>query len=106
MATVTPRVRPFDLGEAHRRVRSPLARLGGYIRLYVALESVALLCSFLAVWFWFTLVLDYGCFQVFGWGWGQIFPAPRCVRALALGTIFGGVVTVLHFPTLMPALTR
>src|SRR6266851_8860572 len=104
MATVTTRVRPFDLGEAHRRGRSPLARLGGYIRLYVALESVALLCTFLAVWFWFTLVMDYGIFKVFGVDWVQDFP--RWARAMALGTFFTGVVAMLQFPTLVPALAR
>jgi hypothetical protein len=104
MATVTAQVRPFDLGEAHRRVRSPLARLSGYIRLYVALEGVALFCTFLAVWFWLTLVMDYGLFKLFGWDWAQSFS--RWARGMALGTFFALVVAVLQFPTLVPAVAR
>lgn len=104
MATVTTRIRPFDLGEAHRRVRSPLERLRGFIRLYVAMEGMALLCTFLAVWFWFTLVMDYGIFKVFGLDWVQEFP--RWARAMALGTFFACVVAVLQFPTLLPSLGR
>ena len=56
-------------------MRSPLERLRGFIRLYVALEGAALLCAFLAVWFWFTLVMDYGFFKVFGLDWVQEFQA-------------------------------
>src|SRR5262249_54760239 len=97
MATITTRIRPFDLGEAHRRVRSPLERLRGYIRLYVALEGVALFCTFLAVWFWFTLVMDYGFFKLFGYDWVQEFD--RWVRAMVLGAFFAGVVAAVHYPT-------
>src|SRR6516162_241554 len=104
MATITTPVRPFDLGEAHRRVRSPLARLSGYIRLYVALEGAALFCAFFAVWFWFTLVMDYGLFKLFGWDWVQ--SAPRLVRGAVLGAFFAVVVAVLQFPTLLPAVAR
>src|SRR5262249_10185099 len=104
MATVSTRVRPFDLGEAHRRVRHPLERLRGYIRAYVALEGLALLCTFLAVWVWVSLVMDYGFFKVFGVDWVQ--ESPRLIRALALGTFFASVVALLQFPTLLPAVAR
>jgi hypothetical protein len=104
MATITTRTRPFDLREAHRRVRHPLDRLAGYIRLYVALEGVALLFTFLAVWFWFSLVMDYGFFKVFGLDWVQ--ESPRWARAMALGTFFALVVALLQFPTLLPAVGR
>jgi hypothetical protein len=106
MATITTRAAPFDLGEAHRRVRSPLARLSGYIRTYVALEGAALFCAFFAVWFWFTLVMDYGLFKLFGWDWVQSFSGLRWPRAITLGAFFALVVAVLQFPTLLPAVAR
>jgi hypothetical protein len=104
MATVTTRIRPFDLGEAHRRVRHPLERLRGYIRLYVALEGLALFCTFFAVWYWFSLMMDYGFFKVFGLDWVQ--ESPRWARGLALGAFFSATVTLVQFPTLIPSLGR
>ena len=63
-----------------------------------------MLCTFLAVWFWVSLVMDYGFFKVFGLDWVQ--EAPRLVRALVLGIFFAGIVALLQFPTLLPALAR
>lgn len=64
MATVTPPRRSYDLTESHRRVRDPLQKLRSYIRLYVALECLALLGLFLAGWFWIGLILDFGVFKL------------------------------------------
>src|SRR5437588_162512 len=64
MATISPPPQRPSLAEAHRRVHHPLQRLRWYIRAYVALECVALVLFFLAVWFWAGLLLDYGVFKL------------------------------------------
>jgi hypothetical protein len=102
MATVTTRSRPWSLTESHRRVRSPLHRLRGYIRAYVAAEGLATLGLFLALWYWFALLMDYGVFKVFTHDWVQAVSKPW--RALALGTFFVGVAALVRLPTLMRTL--
>src|SRR5437868_5393653 len=74
MATVTNPSRSRNLAEAHTRVRSPLARLRGYIRTYVSLEGAAILLLYLALWFWVGLLLDYGSFKAFTVDWVQDLP--------------------------------
>jgi hypothetical protein len=69
MATVETPSRPRNLAEAHRRVRSPLERLRGYIRTYVSLEGAVVLGVYLALWFWIGLLLDYGLFRLTSISW-------------------------------------
>jgi hypothetical protein len=74
MATAATPTRSRNLAEAHTRVRSPLARLRGYIRTYVSLEGAAVLLVYLALWFWIGLLLDYGSFKAFTVDWVQDLP--------------------------------
>ena len=66
--------RSRNLAEAHARVRSPLARLRGYIRSYVGIEGGLLLVLLTALWFWIGLSLDYGFFKLFAidWVWPRL----------------------------------
>jgi hypothetical protein len=98
MATVTTRPRSWNLTESHRRVRSPLHRLCGYIRAYVAAEGLATLGLFLALWYWIGLVMDYGVFKVFTHDWVQA--VPQFVRALAMGIFFVGVAALIRLSLL------
>src|SRR5579872_6508398 len=74
MATISEPVRSQNLAEAHQRVRSPLERLRGYIRTYVALEGVTVCVLYLALWFWIGLLLDYGSFKSINFDWVQDLP--------------------------------
>src|ERR1700676_5682094 len=93
MATLTPPTRPRSLHEAHRRVRSPLARLRGYIRTYVGLEGALLLVLLLALWFWIGLALDFGFFKLFGIDWVQEWP--WAVRLVLLILVAGAILTAV-----------
>ncbi|MFL5241154.1 MAG: hypothetical protein ACJ8FY_03520 [Gemmataceae bacterium] len=74
MATVTDPKRPLTLEESHGRVHSPLERLRGAIRTYIGLEGLITLFTFLGMWFWIGLVLDYGFFKAFTLDWVQLLP--------------------------------
>jgi hypothetical protein len=75
MATVAPHTPPTrNLEDAHRRLRSPLARLRGYIRTYVGLEGVGVLLLFLILWFWLGIFLDFGFFKLTAVDWVQVMP--------------------------------
>src|SRR5689334_7182345 len=87
MATVLSPKRSQELVESQRRVRHPLQRIRGTIRTYVGLEGAALLLLFLALWFWFTFILDFGVFRAFGWDWVQEVPY-TWIRAVSIGTLF------------------
>jgi len=94
MATITPPpARARHLSDYQRRVRSPLARLRGYIRLYVGLEGALLFVLCLALWFWFGLALDYGFFRLFGIDWVQEWP--WAVRLVLLVLVSAGVLTLV-----------
>ena len=93
MATIPPPTRPRNLDESHQRVRSPLARLRGYIRAYVGLEGALLLVLCLALWFWIGLALDYGFFKLFGIDWVQEWP--WAARLVLLVVVAGGVLTAV-----------
>src|SRR5271167_3056989 len=94
MATLTPPpARSHSLHEAHRRVRSPLARLRGYIRTYVGLEGALLLVLLLALWFWIGLTLDFGFFKLFGIDWVQEWP--WAVRLILLVAVAGALLTAV-----------
>ena len=92
MATVTP---PPLAGrvEPDRRVAHPLQRLRSSIRLYVALEGLAVLALYLALWFWIGLLLDYGFFKVFQVDWVQ--ELPRSVRVGILCVLLAGLAAVV-----------
>jgi hypothetical protein len=64
MATVDKTSRVRNVAEASRRVRDPLQKLRGYIRLYVSLEAAAIAILFVAACFWISLALDYGAFKI------------------------------------------
>src|ERR1043166_296976 len=66
----TPRIAP----ETRERVYSPLHRLRGTIRRYIAWESLALAFLLLGLWFWLGLAIDYGTFKITGIDWVQILP--------------------------------
>src|SRR5207248_5377159 len=55
-----------------RRLASPLHRLRGTIRLYVAAEGAAAFLLYLALWFWIGLLLDYVFFKITGIDWVQV----------------------------------
>jgi hypothetical protein len=94
MATVPlPQPTVRDRDDARRRVRSPLERLRGTIRRYVGLEGVALLATYLALWFWIGLLLDYGLFRAFTFDWVQ--STPRSFRATVLVIVVAGLLAAL-----------
>src|ERR1700687_2921506 len=83
----------FDRAESGRRVAHPLERLRNTIRYYVALEGLAILVVYLALWFWIGLALDYGFYKLFSVDWVQ--EIPWLVRALVLGVLVAGLLTVI-----------
>ncbi len=48
------------------RIARPLSRLRQAIRIYVTVEGVALCATFACLWFWGTLLVDWGLFKLFG----------------------------------------
>lgn len=89
--------RPESHGKG--RVRHPLERLGRTIRLYVAIETLAVLVIFLSVCFWIGLFFDYGFFKAFGVDWVQELPTwlRQFLRmAFALGLAFLVVRAVIR----------
>src|SRR5579871_2283176 len=92
MATVTPSPRQIS-PETQQRIYSPLHRLRGTIRRYIAWESLALCLLFLGVWFWLGLALDYGAFKLAGVDWVQVLP--RTVRWIILGVVAAGFVVLM-----------
>ncbi len=102
MATTTPS-RPPHLADAQRKLRSPLARLRGYIHTYVTLEGAALILLLLAAWFWVGLALDYLPFSLFHLDWLDVFP--RSVRAIFL-LLLAGVVGYLVYVRVRLYLSR
>jgi hypothetical protein len=91
---IAPETRP-TLSQAHERVRSPLHRLRGTIRMYIALEGLILLATYLALWFWIGLVLDYGFFKLFALDWVQVLP--WWFRAGVLAALLAGLALALTF---------
>lgn len=91
MATVSDR--PLNRAESQRRVASPLHQLGGYIRLYVSAEGLAVLLLYLALWFWIGLLLDYGLFKLTGVDWVQILS--RSFRGVVLGLLLTGLAALV-----------
>jgi hypothetical protein len=93
MATALPSKSAQNPDESRRRVAHPLERLRGYIRAYVALEGVAKLALFVAVWFWLGLLIDFGFFKAFGVDWVQTFPWQ--VRAFILGALAAATMLLI-----------
>lgn len=90
MATATART---EQPIAARRIAASLDRLRGLIRLYVGLEGLALAVTYLAVWFWMLLAVDYGVFRLFALDWVE--ELPRGVRAWTLGVVAVGLLVLL-----------
>ncbi len=93
MATITPPTPRRSLSESHQRVRSPLARLRGYIRTYVSMEGALLLVLYAAMWFWVGLALDYGFFKLFGIDVVQEWP--WAARLFILLAVTAGLLTAV-----------
>jgi hypothetical protein len=93
MATIIPAAPRRSLSESHQRVRSPLARLRGYIRTYVSLEGALLLVLYVALWFWIGLALDYGFFKLFGIDVVQEWP--WAARLFLLLAVTAGLLTAV-----------
>jgi hypothetical protein len=93
MATVTASDKPWSRTETQERVRHPLSRLRKSIRIYVTLEALGLLCLAVALWFWISLILDYGFFQLTGVDWVQVLPWGA--RAIVLAVLVTGLTVVL-----------
>src|SRR5438552_9725524 len=95
MATATPPTpRTRNLAEAQVKVRHPLQRLRGTIRTYVGIEGVTTLFIYLSIWFWITLILDYGLFKAVTLDWVQV-DTHRILRIIALAGALGGLAAVL-----------
>ncbi len=95
MATITPARHAAQLGEYQRRVRSPLARLRGYMTAYVVFQGVLLLLVLAAAWFWIYLAFDYGFFKLFSLDLAKDWPAP--VRVVLLLLLWAGMLLVLSW---------
>src|SRR5947209_17652703 len=91
MATVTPPTvrRPGP----SRAIQHPLDRLRGTIRQYVALEGMAVVGLYLALWFWLGLLFDFGVFKTLGLDWVQ--ELPRGFRGTLLALLAAGLAAVL-----------
>jgi hypothetical protein len=81
MASVTDPVRRPEPDPALHTYH-PLATLRGTIRRYVALDGILTVGTFLVLWFWIAMLLDYGVFKALNWDWVQ--DAPRGLRSTAL----------------------
>src|SRR6516165_12383645 len=96
MATVAPHTPPTrNLEDAHRRLRSPLAKLRGYIRTYVGLEGLGVLVLFVILWFWLGIFLDFGFFKLTAVDWAQVMPWG--VRAAVLGIVVLALVGLVGY---------
>src|SRR4051812_16828048 len=90
MATV-PSTHPARVtAEQTQRIYSPLHKLRGIIRRYIAWDSLALAVILLAAWFWAGLILDYGVFKLTGVDWVQVLP--WTMRLIILLAVAGGIV--------------
>src|SRR5947208_17146539 len=92
MATVTP-LPPATRPDPSPAVQHPLDRLRGTIRRYVALEGLAVVGLYLALWFWVGLLFDFGIFKALGLDWVQ--ELPRGFRGTLLVLLVGGLVAVV-----------
>ena len=93
MATVETTRTDLKRAEYQRRVTHPLQSLRGYIRSYVSIEGLAVLCIYLALWFWIGLALDFGVFKVFKVDWVQVLPFG--FRASVFGLLVLGLLLVV-----------
>jgi hypothetical protein len=93
MATVTASKQPHTGIAPRERVQHPLRRLRGIIRMYVCLEALGIAVLFATLWFWISLIIDYGFFQLTGVDWVQV--VPRGFRAVLLVVLAAGLVAVV-----------
>src|SRR5262249_30134625 len=56
-------------------------------------EALGILCLFVTLWFWISLILDYGFFQLTGVDWVQVLP--WAARAIVLAALVMGLMVVL-----------
>jgi hypothetical protein len=104
MATVSPPPSKFDPHEARSRVQSPLQKLRGAIRTYVALEGLLVVGIYVTLWFWIGLLLDYGLFKL-SWLFGHpvdwVQETPRWVRGSLLAALLVGLVAMVTLKIVM-----
>ncbi|HEY3788606.1 MAG TPA: hypothetical protein VGL71_07115, partial [Urbifossiella sp.] len=113
MATAT---RPSLGNRLDPQVTHPLDRLRGTIRKYVVIEGILSAAIFVAAWFAFGLLFDFGLFKVATWDW--VLDTPAWLRAAALvvaALLLAGIVlfriaarltTELSYPSLALVLER
>jgi len=102
MATIDKGPDSRQLAQDHTTVRSPLGTLRKYIRAYVSLEGVGFFLTFLFLWFWIGLLLDYGfLFKLLGIDYAQSLPfnttAGKILRVGVLGGLLAWLATKLLF---------
>jgi hypothetical protein len=70
--------------QTRQRIYSPLHRLRGAIRRYILLEALAILVTFLGLWYWLGMGIDFLLFKVTGVDLVQVLPFWTRVAALVL----------------------
>ena len=85
MSTATTQNRNPDTKLTH-----PLARLSGYIRMFVIVDVMLFLGLFITLWFWLGMGIDYGLFKLTGFDLAQKEP-----KAYLRGFIFIGFVLLM-----------
>ncbi len=100
----------------HSQVAHPLDRLRGTIRKYVVIEGLLSAAIFVAAWFAFGLLFDFGLFKLTTWDW--VLDAPAWLRTVALAfaavlllgiilfRITGRLLKELSYPALALVLER
>src|SRR5712692_7644109 len=77
------------------RIQSPLHKLRGAIRRYIVLEAIALFVTFLTLWYWLGMGLDYLGFKTTGIDIVQTLP--RWTRFVVLAIILVSLAVLLGF---------
>jgi hypothetical protein len=85
MATITTSRPASEREESSLDVGGPLQELRRYVRVYVAVNGLAIVLVYLALWFWIGLAVDYGFFRAFTIDWVQ--ELPRWFRAAVLAVL-------------------
>ncbi len=96
MATMDRKPDREHLAADHSRVRSPLGVLRKYIRMYVSLEGLGFFLTFLFLWFWIGLLLDYGVlFKLLGIDYAQSLPLASTTGQILRVGLLGGLLAWL-----------
>src|SRR5262249_43275069 len=79
--------------QTQERIFSPLHKLRGAIRRYIALEALAVVATFLGLWYWLGMGLDYLTFKLTGVDFVQVLPT--WTRAAVLLLCVAAFLTLL-----------